>query len=143
MDARPETRTGSGHELVDHTSEIVVRLWARDFPALLQEATRAFATLVPPSIERTPSTERRAPELDGPDRPAILVEWLNELVYLSEADLWLPDEVRAEEWNGGWRVHARGDALSTPFVLVKAATLHGARVDEEPGGLVAEVTLDI
>jgi SHS2 domain-containing protein len=40
-------------------------------------------------------------------------------------------------------VRARGHALSEPFVLVKAATLHGAKVDDGPDGLVAEVTLDI
>jgi SHS2 domain-containing protein len=146
MDARPETRatrTGTGHELVDHTSEIVVRLWAQDFPGLIQEATRAFADLVPPSLSREPSSELRRVDLDGQDRTAILVDWLNEMVYLAEAELWLAVEAQAEERPGGLSVRARGDLLSAPFVLVKAATLHAATVDERPTGLVAEVTLDI
>lgn len=133
-----------GHELVDHTSEITLRVWAPDFPALIAEATRAFAALVPAEIARTPSRELREAHLAAADRAARLVEWLNELVYLAEAELWLGLDATAEpESAGGLRVRVAGVGLSEPFVQVKAATLHGARVEETAEGLTAEVTLDV
>ncbi len=124
-----------------------MRLWAPTFPALVVEAMRAFDELVPASIARTPSDQHRELRLDAPDRATALVSWLNELAYLSETELWLPVEADVDEHHTegrhALRIRARGHDLAAPFVLVKAATLHGAEVSETPAGLVGEVTLDI
>lgn len=136
--------TAAGHELVDHTSEITLRLRAPTFPGLIAEATRAFAELVPASMRADTTAGRREIEVGGVDRVATLVEWLNEIVYLCEAERWMPVELEAvEESAGGLRIRAKGVDLITPFVLVKAATLYRASVAEGPDGLVAEVTLDV
>ena len=134
----------SGHELVDHTSEVTLRIHAPTFEGVLEEAARAFLGLAPARIRGEPTVDEREFRLDAPDRAALLVDWLNELVYLGEAERWLPREVRAEALGpGGVRIHAAGLALSEPFVLVKAATLHGAVVRDVPDGVRAEVTLDV
>jgi SHS2 domain-containing protein len=134
----------SGHEQVDHTSELTLRVRAPTFAQLVEEATRAFAGLVPGRIRGEPSDTEREFRLDAPDRVALLVDWLNELVYLAEAERWIPSDVRAESPDDTiLRVRAPGTRLIEPFVLVKAATLHGAAVRETAGGLEAEVTLDI
>lgn len=135
---------GAGHELVDHTSEITIRLRAATYPGLIAEATRAFAELVPPSLTRSAVHEPRDFRIGGVDRAATLVEWLNELVYMSEVERWLAVEAEAMEEDGPrLRIRARGVSLTEPFVLVKAATLHRAFVEDGPPGLVAEVTLDV
>jgi SHS2 domain-containing protein len=133
-----------GHELVDHTSEITLRVRAPTFPALIAEATRAFAELVPASMRDRISEKRREFQVGGADRAATLVVWLNELVYLCEVERWLPVEVDVtEEESVGLHIRAKGVALAKPFVLVKAATLHHASVEEWSRGLVGEVTLDV
>jgi SHS2 domain-containing protein len=138
------TGVGAGHEVVDHTSELTLRVRAPGFPALLSEATRAFGELVPAGIRRGSSDQAREFDVAGVDRAAVLVEWLNEMVYLCEVDQWLPVEIEsAEERGGGVRVRATGISLLRPFVGVKAATLHGARVADVPHGLSAEGTLDL
>jgi SHS2 domain-containing protein len=138
------TAVGAGHEVVDHTSELTVRVRAPDFPGLLSEATRAFGELVPAESRRGSSDQTREFDVTGVDRAAVLVEWLNEMAYLCEVDQWLPVEIEsAEEREGGVRVRATGISLLRPFVGVKAATLHGAQVTEVPQGLSAEVTLDL
>lgn len=143
-------RTGSqdpapgSHELVDHTSEITIRLRAPSFAALITEATRAYAELVPGSVGRTQSNEQREFRLELDDRAATLVAWLNELVYLAEVELWIPVDPEVDtHGDRELRIRARGDALTEPFVLVKAATLHRVEVHEGPDGLEAEVTLDV
>lgn len=133
-----------GHELIDHTSEVTMRLWAATFEDLVGEATRAFADLVPAEIARTGDVVQRDFEVVARDRAAALVEWLNEIVYLCEVDRWLPMDVEVGAGDHGeLRVRARGVRLEVPFVLVKAATLHNASVHESGGGLEAEVTLDV
>lgn len=141
--ASPPERRGH-HELVDHTSEVTIRLRAPTFGALLQEATVAFGELVPRALRRERTPEWRELRIPGGDRGARLVGWLNEVVYLCEVDQWLPVDVRvAGERDDALRVRARGVALQGPFVLVKAATLHNAVVREAEGALEAEVTLDV
>ncbi|HET9947726.1 MAG TPA: archease [Longimicrobiales bacterium] len=136
---------GGRHEIVDHTSEVTFRLEAPGFPSLLQQATRAFGELVPDRIRRDPSEEWRDLSVYGTDPVASLVAWLNEMVYECEVNQWLAEEVEVagESDDGTLHVRARGRHLSEPFVLVKAATLHGAVVRESEKGLWAEVTLDV
>jgi SHS2 domain-containing protein len=142
-ESAPE-RSRLGHELVDHTSEVTMRLHAPTFSELVAEATRAFVELVPDSLRGEVRAEWRAFRIDAPDLAAGLVEWLNEIVYRCEADQWLPTEVEVEGGHDGeMRVRARGMELSAPFVLVKAATLHRAFVRPGADGLEAEVTLDV
>jgi SHS2 domain-containing protein len=134
----------ASHEFVDHTSEITLRLRAPSFASLMAEAARAYAELVPTWIARASSREQREFRLAVDDRVATLVEWLNELVYLAEVELWIPVDAEVETRRGGeLRIRAAGEALADPFVLVKAATLHRARVHEGPDGVEAEVTLDV
>jgi len=143
-DERDPEVAGAGHEVVDHVSEITLRLRAPGFPALLDEATRAFGALLPAGTRQEQTPEARAFRLPAGDRAAALVGWLNEMVYLVEIEEWLPVRIdEAVEEGSMLHLRARGVRLSEPFVLVKAATLHRARVDEVPGGLSAEVTLDV
>jgi SHS2 domain-containing protein len=134
----------AGHELVDHTSEITIRLRAPTFPALVAEATRAFAELVPSETTRADAGAWREFSVEARDRVAGLVEWLNEIVYLCEVEEWLPVDAEVAVGEGGeLRIRARGVQLAAPFVLVKAATLHNAAVHEGRRGFEGEVTLDV
>ncbi|MBM4184324.1 MAG: archease [Gemmatimonadetes bacterium] len=134
----------AAHELVDHTSEITVRLRASTFQELLAEAARAFCELIPAAYLSREAETLRDVRITGRDRTALLVGWLNEIVYLCDVDGWLPGDVEsAHEEAEGLTLRARGAPLRTPFVLVKAATLHGASVREGPAGWEGEVTLDV
>jgi SHS2 domain-containing protein len=134
-----------GHDFLDHTSELVLRLYASTFPGLIDEAARGFVELVPAQLlarEEAGTLEVRIP---SPDRAAGLVGWLNELVFLAEARSWIPASVeRVDEDPTGLTIRATGRRLNGPFVFGKAATLHGAVFrDEGPAGLYGEVTLDV
>jgi SHS2 domain-containing protein len=129
---------------VDHTSEITLRVSAPTFTDLLAESTRAFAELVPETLWSQGAETTREARVTGRDRVALLVGWLNEIVYLVEVDCWLPVDVESvQEHAAGLTVRVRGVPLRAPFVLVKAATLHRAAVHEGGVGLEAEVTLDV
>ena len=133
-----------GYEFIDHTSEITLRVESPTFEGLLVDATRGLAGLVPADLKRAVAVERRDFRVRARDRIATLVEWLNEIVYLSEAEQWLPVDIEStREDEAGLLVRAEGVPLEEPWVLVKAATLHRASIIQEAGGLVAEVTLDV
>jgi SHS2 domain-containing protein len=75
---------------------------------------------------------------------ALLVDWLNELIFLSETRkrvFWEIEVNRATETEFAARL--RGFEPRAIKTAVKAATLHGARVEKHDGGYRAGVVLDV
>jgi SHS2 domain-containing protein len=135
------------YDFLDHTSELIVRLRAGSFPDLVVEAGRAMAELIFRGEERGSgmgADEWREIQVSGSERGAMLVEWMNELIYLAETQHWAPVDLDVVEVAPQkMRIRARGVSFDEPFALVKAATLHGLFVREGPDGVEAEVTLDV
>jgi SHS2 domain-containing protein len=134
----------AGHELVDHTSEVVVRLRAPSFSDLVEEAAYAFLDLVPDRLRGPEEAQWKEIRVRGSDHGALLVNWLNELVFQAEVERWVPVEIQVDRDQGSeLRIRARGLHLDAPFVLVKAATLHDLDLRQDPSGFEGEVTLDV
>ncbi len=131
------------HEVLEHVGELELRLCAPSFAALLREAGVALAAELLRGQAGEPVAETVPIELEGADPAALLVDWLNELVYRADADgvvLTAFDFGRADE--GGVSCQARG-VRAVIAVPVKAATFHGLTVAAVEGGLEARVILDI
>ncbi|HVE86634.1 MAG TPA: archease [Myxococcales bacterium] len=131
------------HSFTEHTSEVRVRLTAPTFGGLLGEAGRALAELLADE-EPGPLQAPERVSLQGADRVALLVHWLNELVFLSETRkqiyAWFDVQVATDR---EVVAQVRGWAASRVRTQVKAATFHGLAVAEGPEGLQAEVVLDV
>jgi SHS2 domain-containing protein len=142
-------RIPPSHEVVDHTSEIRLRIRAGSLAELLAEAGRALARLELRGGKTTGTGDWRPLTVSAGDRAALLAEWLNELIFLAEAERWVPIDFEIERAGnnsaGGTevRARARGVSIEQSSGLVKAATLHGLRVEPIPGGLEGEVVLDV
>jgi SHS2 domain-containing protein len=120
----------------------------------VEEAFSASArALLAATVEDSTSVrprERRSLALEEPDLELLLLRFLNELVYLRDAEelLLLPDQLIVER-NGkarlraelaGERIDRRRHALAAE---VKAATAHALRVARCDEGWIASVTLDV
>jgi len=108
------------------------------------EAGRALASLTLGEPLPESAGPWREIELHSPDAVALLVDWLNELIFLAESEHWMPLEFDVVEATATY-LHARmrGKALGTSPSLVKAATHHGAKLEEMDGGLEAHLLLDV
>ena len=132
------------HEFLDHTSETVLSLRAANLPSLLEEAARALGGIEQSGIAGTGERTVRHLAVESTDAAGLLVDFLNELIWLCETESAAPRDAR---------VHLTGPAsleadvalerLTAKPSLVKAATRHGVRVDSSPGGCEARVTLDV
>lgn len=132
------------HRFVDHTSEIGLQVRAASFSELLAEAGRGLARLLLREIPAEPAGEAREIEVSAHDREALLVDWLNELLFEAEVRLWVPLEFEVLEVSDTYiRARARGAAVDIPPSIVKAATFHALQVLETAEGFEAEVILDV
>jgi SHS2 domain-containing protein len=132
------------HEFLEHTSEVALRINADSFGSVIEEAGRALAELQLPGGWSAAEPEWVEIDLHAADRGAMLVDWLNELLFRSDRDRWVAVEFQVKRaTDTHLRVLARGVRVDDAPAIVKAATLHGVRVEPAPEGMEAHVILDI
>jgi len=130
-------------ELLEHTADVRVRIRAESFGALATEAARVL-TRIEVGAPPPPAGPWRVIEIRSADRAALLVDWLNELIFLAETERWVPADFEiVEATETVLRVRARGGVVEQAPARVKAATFSGLQIRAAPGGLEAEVVLDV
>ena len=124
---------------VDHTAEIELHIEA---PTPEQVFVDAMAALI--ELLNGDSGEREAHDLrlEAPDLPALLVAWLEELLFLAETLGFVPEQADVELSGRALRAVARGHKAE-PRPLVKAVTYHGLEFEPADGGWRAKVVLDV
>jgi SHS2 domain-containing protein len=132
------------HEFVDHVSELALRIEAPSWADLLAEAVRAVGAELTREGRPAGPGAARTIEVESVDREALLVDLINELIFLAEAERWAPaaaDTVDASDRRA--RMRCAGVALAGPPSRIKAATFHGLSVRADETGTTAEVILDV
>lgn len=134
----------AGHRFLEHTSEVRLEVWAGSMGQLLTEAGEALASLLLRQVAADGSVETHRLEIRSTDREALVVDWLNELLYRSEAEGWVPVHFDAVEVTGtAVRATASGPRVEQPSTLVKAATHHGLHLTRHDDTLRVKVVLDV
>ena len=132
------------HRWVDHTAEVQLQIGAESLAGLAAEAGRALGLFLLRGGPSEPAGEARTIEVLSVDREALLVDWLNEILFLAEVERWVAVEFDILETSSErLKASARGVPVEEPPALVKAATFHGLAVEERDGGLQAEVIFDV
>ncbi len=126
---------------VEHTAEMEMEIEAPTEEAVFVEALHAFAELL--GDERSSGGVSRKVTVDGRQRAVLLVEWLNELVYLVEAEHLVPEEVGPIELSDRALVATVHCHCGNPRHLVKGATYHRLGFERTQSGFRARVVLDV
>src|SRR6266540_2934330 len=129
----------SAHSYVEHTGELAIRLEGSSPSELFAEAARALAEVMlgrPPAAAKP---EERV-SLTAPDREALLVAWIDELIFRAERDKKIYGSARIEHLGERALEAAIGGEPTTRLKThVKAATFHDLRLIETPSGTSATV----
>jgi SHS2 domain-containing protein len=135
---------GAASEVLEHTAEVRLRVRGRSLGDLLGEAGHALAAVTLGGQPPASNGSWRTVEVRSTDRDALLVDWLNELIYLAETERWVPVEFVIETATPmALRAQVRGVPVAVTPARVKAATFHGLRIATTPDGLTADVILDV
>jgi SHS2 domain-containing protein len=134
-------------EFVAHTADVAVVVRGQTMPELLRCAGSALYSLVmdDPTIA---TVEHRLVAIESVDADALLIDWINELIYLFYAEGMAFSEFRFDELNDtGLRAECRGERVDLSLRAtnreVKAATYHMAHISRVGKGLVARIVLDV
>lgn len=134
-------------EMLEHAADARVRLRGDSLEDVFATAARALVWLMvgDSQLERSRS---RSLELAADSPTQLLVDWLDELIFLFETEAWLVAEAELDI-QPGWRLRAvtRGqphDARRQPIeTVVKATTHHRLRLERRDSGWEAEVVFDL
>jgi SHS2 domain-containing protein len=135
-----------GFELLEHTADVGVRARGVSLEEAFEQATLGLAEVLGARRPGRPG-ETVAVEVTAGDPGGLLVDWLNEVLWLHET--------RAHAAIAAVRVERAGDGRASGSVtfastgppadgtFVKAVTYHRLRVGRDAGGWLAEVYLDV
>ncbi len=136
-------------EALDHTADLALRVTGNDLPDLFVTAARglfAFLTAgeTAAAESATPLTESATITLTSFDLETLLVDWLNELLYLAGGEpLKVYSEFTITELTPiTLQATARGEPVAQHAACVKAATFHNLAVRQTAAGFETEIVFD-
>jgi len=138
---------GKAFEVIDHTADVGIIAYGADIKQLFSNAALALFSLIT-ELESIVKKLQHNLEINSKDKDSLLVEWLNELIYLFDAEHVLFNRFDIESLSDN-RLKAicygeKVDPLRHKIKIgVKAATYHMLKVDEDSQGYKARVIFDI
>lgn len=142
-----EIQQADRFEFLPHTADVAVLVRGESLPALFENAAAAlFALMV--DLECVQERTSRDVELRSADLEGLLVDWLNELLFLFETERMLfrrfqvreldTSQLRATAWGEGLDLSRHRVRTS-----VKAATYHGLEIERVGGLYTARMVFDV
>ena len=130
-----------GHELVEHTADVGLRVWGPSLEDMFAEAAVGLIRVM--GRATGPSVVERV-ELEAPDMDALFVDWLSEVLFLFEAREVFPSDVRVRIDRDPPTLSAtiegvRAERFVQEGPAVKAVTYHGLQLTDHE----AVVYLDV
>ena len=127
---------------IDHTADLALHIWADDLRDLFVTAARGMFALIVP-LDAVQPEQVTTIELEALDVETLLVDWLNELLYLVEVQDIAFALVEIERVSAT-RLRATVCGCAVPEYLnyVKAATFHNLAVVETSEGYETEIVFD-
>lgn len=134
-------------ETLDHTADTGFRAWAETEPRLFQTAAHALVEIAfdLPDVRPVKEVSFRT---TGEDYEALLVDWLNEVLFLFDTGELAPasfeiDELTNERLRARIKGEPRNPSRHSWKVIVKAVTFYNIEVRRHDGRWEARVFLDI
>ncbi len=128
---------GKEFEIVNHTADVGIIAYGTDMNEAFANAAKGLFSLIT-ELDDVEEVMYRDTELTAPDQESLLVEWLNELIYLFDAeniifkrfDITQISQTQLKARSYGQKVDSSKHRIKTG---VKAATYHMLKVDKGNG----------
>ena len=133
-------------EIIDHTADVGIIAYGTDIRQAFANAARAMFSLIT-ELDEVEEVIYRDIELTAPDQESLIVEWLNELIYLFDTENIIFERFDITQLNSkelkarsyGEKVNSSKHKLKTG---IKAATYHMLRINKGDGCRI-QVLFDI
>jgi SHS2 domain-containing protein len=134
-------------EVIEHTADIGIVAYGADIKQLFANAAIGLFNLMA-DLENLKEDVKRQIELSAEDVEVLLVEWLNELIYISEVEHIIFKRFEINQFSNtrlkatcfGEKTKPGQHRLKRE---IKAATYHMLKLNKEDGGYQVRIIFDI
>jgi SHS2 domain-containing protein len=134
-------------EIIDHTADIGIVAYGADIKQVFANAALGLFNLMA-DLDNLKEDVKRDIELSAEDVEVLLVEWLNELIYISEVEHIIFKRFEINELSNtqlkatcfGEKIKPGQHRLKRE---IKAATYHMLRLNKEDGSYKVQIIFDI
>jgi len=134
-------------EIIDHTADIGIIAYGADIKQVFANAALGLFNLMA-DLDNPKEDIKREIELSAEDVEILLVEWLNELIYISDVEHIIFKRFEINELSStqlratcfGEKIKPGQHRLKRE---IKAATYHMLRLNKENGGYKVQIIFDI
>lgn len=135
-------RSNQGHREVEHTADWELEVWGPNMATLLEEAARGMYELM--AVEVSDELRRhRGVEMRADDREQLMVSFLDELLFLAEAEDLAFDCFLLKVEDTQLVAHLEGGFIVARSKEIKAVTFHGLEIGSSREGLRTRVVFDV
>ena len=134
-------------EIIDHTADIGIIAYGADIRQLFVNAAVALSSLMV-ELEDVKEDVQRDLDLSAEDDEVLIVEWLNELIYIFDVEHIVFRKFEIEDFTSSQiKASCFGEKLNPGRHElkreIKAATYHTLKISEDNGGYKVQVIFDI
>jgi SHS2 domain-containing protein len=134
-------------QIIDHTADVGIIAYGADVKELFSNAALALFSLITEPESIAEKLQRHL-EINSEDRDSLLVEWLNELIYLFDAEHILFHRFDIESLsNNQLKATCYGEDIDPSKhkikLGVKAATYHMLKIEKDRNGYKVQIIFDV
>jgi SHS2 domain-containing protein len=140
-------RTVKPFEIINHTADIGIVVYGTDINQVFANAALGLFTLMA-DLDNLKEDIKRQIELSAEDVEVLLIEWLNELIYISEVEHIIFKRVEINELsNTKLKATCYGEKIKPSQHRlkreIKAATYHMLQINKKDGSYKVQIIFDI
>jgi SHS2 domain-containing protein len=130
-------------EELEHTADLALKVHGHSLEEIFDNAARGMFSLMADLDDLAPSVSREV-HLEAPDRESLLVDWLNELLYLHEVEEEIYSRFEIETLSSTTlSATVWGAKMEASKLTVKAATFHDLEIRETEDGYLTTIVFDV
>jgi SHS2 domain-containing protein len=133
----------SPYREVDHTADLALLVWAPTLEGLFADAAQGMYALTGVEVRPGPQVSRQI-EVSAQDHEALLVAWLQELLYGLETEAMVFEDFRVQLLQPSrLTVAVQGRPAGPVTKIIKAVTYHNLNIAQTSEGYSATVVFDV
>ena len=127
---------------MEHTADWGLEVWAPDLPGLMEEAARGMFELMGVVVSEESRCHRQL-EIGADDREQLLVSFLEELLFIAEAENLAFDGFLLKLVDTNLLARLEGGFIVSRTKEIKAVTYHNLEISESKRGLKTKIVFDV
>ena len=132
----------AGFKELEHTADVALEVWGPTMESLLEQAAKGMYSITQTELQEQKRAQMEI-HLEASDLEGLLVDFLNELLYLGESQGLAFDKVKMVVNGTKLSAIIIGAPVKRQVKEIKAVTYHNLNIHKTENGLLVRIVFDV